>query len=79
MAKVYGGARSYEAKYEKNRGNRAAIGGRYATNSRNVSQRQRYRAQGSGADSTRRAFGNGPGPGPGPGGPGGPGGPPPGP
>lgn len=72
MAKVYGGARSYEAKYEKNRGNRAAIGGRYDTNSPNVSQRQRYRAQGSGADSTRRAFGNGPGPGPGPGGPGGP-------
>lgn len=72
MAKVYGGARSYEAKYEKNRGNRAAIGGRYTTNSPNVSQRQRYRAQGSGADSTRRAFGNGPGPGPGPGGPGGP-------
>ncbi|MDD6264046.1 MAG: hypothetical protein PUA97_02895 [bacterium] len=88
MAKVYGGARSYEAKYEgpkdKNgrvvggRGNRAAIGGRYATDNVNVSQRQRYRAQGSGADSTRRAFGNGPGPGPGPG-PGGPGGPPPGP
>lgn len=79
MAKVYGGARSYEAKYEKNRGNRAAIGGRYDTDSDHVSQRQRYRAQGSGADSTRRAFGNGPGPGPGPGGPGGPGGPPPGP
>lgn len=78
MAKVYGGARSYEAKYEKNRGNRAAIGGRYATDNVNVSRRQRYRAQGSGADSTRRAFGNGPGPGPGPG-PGGPGGPPPGP
>lgn len=73
MAKVYGGARSYEAKYEENRGNRAAIGGRYDTASPNVSRRQRYRAQGSGADSTRRAFGNGPGPG----GPGGPGGPPP--
>ncbi len=87
MAKVYGGARSYEAKYEGprdenghvvgGRGNRAAIGGRYDTNSPNVSRRQRYRAQGSGADSTRRAFGNGPGPGPG--GPGGPGGLPPGP